>query len=128
MDDNLPESFEKDFSRRGLYRMKQFYETYHLNSECCNLWYASAHKIANKPKVSPQEAQLQYTENRENKFLSAVLAQIPWSNHLEMLTKPEGFDRMVKKRQGKPITNFERTLPIESYLGQHITDQEEISI
>lgn len=118
----------RGFSRRGLYRMKQFYETYRLNSECYNLWYASAHKIADKPKESPPEAQLQYPKNRENEFVSAVLAQIPWSNHLEMLTKPEGIGRMTKNRQGKTITNFERTLPIESYIGQHITDQEGISI
>ncbi len=76
----------RGFSRRSLYRMKQFYETYRLNSECYNLWYASAHKIADKTKMSPREEQLQYTENIENEFVSAVLAQIPWSNHLEILS------------------------------------------
>jgi hypothetical protein len=28
----------KSFNRRGLYRMKQFYETYAAHSECANVW------------------------------------------------------------------------------------------
>ncbi len=145
MDDNLSESFEKDFNRivsliqtarnKAMQKVNEELINLHFsvgkivsNSECCNLWYASAHKIADKPKRPPPEARLQYPENRENIFVSAVLAQIPWSNHLEILTKPEGIDRMMKKRQGKAITNFERTLPIESCIGQHITDQGEVSV
>jgi len=42
----------KGFNRRGLYRMKQFYETY-----------------------------------TDNKFVSTVLTQISWSNHLHILSK-----------------------------------------
>ncbi|GBE18516.1 hypothetical protein BMS3Abin16_01120 [archaeon BMS3Abin16] len=118
----------KGFSRRGLYRMKQFYEAYRLNSECYTFWYESVHKIADKPEGSLSEAHFEGSENREKEFVSAVLAQNLWSNHLEILTKPEGINRMMKKRQGKAITDFERTLPIESYIGQHITDQEGVSI
>lgn len=47
---NYPEF--KGFTRRGLYRMRQFYETYH-----------------------------------RNKFVSAVLTQISWTNHLLILSK-----------------------------------------
>ena len=42
----------KGFNRRGLYRMKQFYETY-----------------------------------KDNKFVSTLLTQISWSNHLHILSK-----------------------------------------
>jgi len=42
----------KDFNRRGLYRMKQFYETY-----------------------------------RDDEFVSALLTQISWTNHLLIMSK-----------------------------------------
>lgn len=42
----------KEFNRRGLYRMKQFYETY-----------------------------------KDNEFVSSVLTQISWTNHLMILSK-----------------------------------------
>ncbi len=44
----------KGFTRRGLYRMRQFYETY-----------------------------------RQKQFVSAVLTQISWTNHLLILSKPK---------------------------------------
>ena len=59
----------KGFNRRGLYRMKQFYETYY--------------KIEN---VSSLRTQLQQPEKEEDTFVSAVLTQITWTNHLEILS------------------------------------------
>ena len=41
----------KGFTRRGLYRMKQFYETY-----------------------------------RDDEFVSALLTQISWTNHLQIMS------------------------------------------
>lgn len=49
--ENYPEI--KGFTRRGLYRMKRFYETY---------------------------------KTHDNEFVTTVLTQISWSNHLEILT------------------------------------------
>jgi predicted nuclease of restriction endonuclease-like (RecB) superfamily len=47
----------KGFNRRGLYRMKQFYETY-----------------------------------RDNEFVSALLTQISWTNHLTILSKTKSIE------------------------------------
>jgi predicted nuclease of restriction endonuclease-like (RecB) superfamily len=47
----------KGFNKRGLYRMKQFYETY-----------------------------------RENEFVSALLTQISWTNHLTILSKTKSIE------------------------------------
>lgn len=66
----------KGYNRRGLYRMKQFYETY-----------------CNTPIVSSLMRQLQSTENHEIKFVPSLLtqltdirdtmlAQIGWTHHL----------------------------------------------
>jgi predicted nuclease of restriction endonuclease-like (RecB) superfamily len=92
------------FTRRGLYRMKQFYETYSVDSDCFNLWLEiQAEKEnsqfvslpATQPKntgendnsiVSPLATQLQISDNKHNKFVSSVLTQITWSNHMEILS------------------------------------------
>lgn len=60
----------KGFNRRGLYRMKQFYETY-----------------SNPQIVSTVVTQLQITENEAHKFVSTLLTQIQWSAHLHILSK-----------------------------------------
>ncbi len=73
----------KGFDRRGLYRMKQFYQTYQ-----------------NTSIVSMPLTQLQNTENQENTIVSAVLTQfknqdiretilvkVGWSNHLTIFGK-----------------------------------------
>src|ERR1035437_3438624 len=78
----------KGFNRRGLFRMKQFYETY------------SAPEI-----VSTLVTLLQSTENKENKLVSTpltlietlekksenlilkLLSQLQWSSHLHILSK-----------------------------------------
>jgi len=97
----------KGFNRRGLYRMKQFYETYCSESEFYKLWYnLQDNEKSNitsqivsplatqlqKPEkkedtfVSPLATQFQKPEKKENTFVSAVLTQITWTNHLEILS------------------------------------------
>lgn len=75
----------KGFSRRGLYRMKQFYETYSPDSECYRVWIPTQQT---KPPqiVSAVVTQLQTIENQQDTFVSAVLTQISWTNHLEILS------------------------------------------
>ena len=71
----------KGFNRRGLYRMKQFFEIY------------SADSI-----VSPVMAQLQMTENQINEIVpsamtqfeisdirTTILAQVSWTHHLTLI-------------------------------------------
>lgn len=92
------------FTRRGLYRMKQFYETYSEDSDCYKLWldvYAEKENsqfvspVATQSKstigndkliVSPMATQLQTADNKHNKFVSTLLTQINWTNHLEILS------------------------------------------
>jgi len=85
------------FNRRGLYRMKQFYETYNTNSDCYLLWLKTqnskvssltSHETENDTlvNVSAVPTHLPDTENQKNAFVSAVLTQISWSNHLEILS------------------------------------------
>lgn len=92
------------FTRRGLYRMKQFYDTYSLDSDCFKFWleiqaenensqFVSpvATQIKNTGEndnsiVSPLATQLQVSDNKHNIFVSTVLTQITWSNHMEILS------------------------------------------
>ena len=92
------------FNRRGLYRMKQFYETYSIDSDCYKLWIeiqAKGAQISNvsptvtqiktdkksqKLIVSPLATQLQNHENEPSKFVFTLLTQITWSNHMEILS------------------------------------------
>jgi predicted nuclease of restriction endonuclease-like (RecB) superfamily len=60
----------KGFNRRGLYRMKQFYEVYSDNE------FVSQVVIKN-----------QNVDREGDKFVSAVLTQISWTNHLLILAK-----------------------------------------
>jgi len=60
----------KGFNRRGLYRMKQFYE------------------VCSDPTiVSPLMTQLQKVDNEGDRFVSALLTQISCTNHLLILAK-----------------------------------------
>ena len=86
------------FTRRGLYRMKQFYETYSPESECYQVWQKTQKNI--EPQiVSALPTQLQDEQNQQDKivspmvtqfepnlFLTEVLAKISWSIHLEILS------------------------------------------
>ncbi len=103
------------FNRRGLYRMKQFYETYKFDSECVKLWMelqnpkvSAVPTLLKKKKkneiVSPSATQLKKkknavltkvsavptllddSENNSEQFVSALLTQISWASHLEILS------------------------------------------
>ncbi|MDP3433056.1 MAG: PDDEXK nuclease domain-containing protein [Bacteroidota bacterium] len=86
------------FNRRGIYRMMQFYETYDLSSDCFLLWVQSQTPIVSPlatqlltheddiGKVSPMATQIQDIYYQHNKFVSAVLTQISWTNHLEIFS------------------------------------------
>lgn len=90
----------KGFNRRGLYRMKQFFESYDTSSECFILWLnlqnqkmsppasqTSRAENATKSIASTPLTQLQDVHNQYDKFVSAVLTQIGWMNHLIILSK-----------------------------------------
>jgi len=80
------------FNRRGLYRMKQFFEIYNIDSECFLLWLSVNNSI-----VSPAATQLENTEMEKvspaatqmemhNNFLNNILLKISWTNHLEIFS------------------------------------------
>lgn len=104
------------FTRRGLYRMKQFYETYFSGSDCFKLWVelygnekynqnvspvatqtAKNHilssaliPIQNKSQkqiVSSAMTQLQSTDIQYVEFVSSLMTQISWTHHLMLLSK-----------------------------------------
>lgn len=81
------------FNRRGLYRMKQFFELYTLNSEVFKLWLDTtkvsppATQIESGKKVSAVRTQLQDNDNQHNKFVSSVLTQISWTHHRLIFSK-----------------------------------------
>lgn len=93
----------KSFNRRGLYRMKQFYETYcpgskfdimlqnitSLNIENQNSKNGSAPPThLNFEFVSTALTQLKNSNNSGNTtIVSTVLTQLGWSNHLHILSK-----------------------------------------
>lgn len=90
----------KGFNRRGLYRMKHFFESYNASSECFLLWLSlqkqnvsplvtqnSTTENNQETIVSAPLTQLQGADNQHNKFVSAVLTQIGWMNHLMILSK-----------------------------------------
>lgn len=101
---NSPEL--KGFTRRGLYRMKQFYETYSPDSECFQIWNRTQ-KNKLPEIVSSVGTQLQDQENqqdavvsamptqsensagRQNNFLSSVLTKISWTNHREIFARAQ---------------------------------------
>jgi predicted nuclease of restriction endonuclease-like (RecB) superfamily len=60
----------KGFNRRGLYRMRQFFETY------------TAPEF-----VSPLVTQMKKTENEALEFVSTLVTQLGWTHHLLILSK-----------------------------------------
>lgn len=68
----------KGFNRRGLYRMKQFYEVY-----------------SEDQLVSTVLTQFKMSDNQSNKFVSTVLTQIPWSSHLHILAKTKTLEEKL---------------------------------
>ena len=61
----------RGFTRRGLYRMKQFYETYAPDSECFQVWQKTQAQI-----VSTVVTQLQDEQNQQDTIVSAVPTQL----------------------------------------------------
>lgn len=94
------------FNRRGLYRMKQFYETYsdpqfvsplvtqleaYFNSnkelsKVSSLPTQLKKSKSKSKKVSAVGTQLPDIELLKDKFVTTVLTQISWANHLEILS------------------------------------------
>ncbi len=97
------------FTRRGLYRMKQFYEKYSVSefvspmAALLQTYFKNkteAQKVSALPtqlktkkkagkankKVSALPTQLQDNEFLHGQFVSALLTQISWANHLEILS------------------------------------------
>ncbi|NBA85085.1 DUF1016 family protein [Emticicia sp. CRIBPO] len=80
---------QNGFNRRGLYRMKQFFETYSLQGFMLPLTpliqsYFNENK--NLTIVSAVPTQLMYTTELHQKFILGILTQITWTNHLEILS------------------------------------------
>lgn len=106
------------FNRRGLYRMKQFYETYCTGSECYGIW--NDLQDNSKPNmlsqiVSAVPTQIQQSEKEEDTFVSAVLTQISWSNHLEILsgcksTEEKLFYLVMTKREHWSMRELRRQI------------------
>jgi predicted nuclease of restriction endonuclease-like (RecB) superfamily len=80
----------KGFNRRGLYRMKQFYDTYNVGSDCFKTW-----NELQQPIVSAMRTQLNEEEKDETKFVSAVLAQISWTNHRLIISKTKSAEEKL---------------------------------
>lgn len=68
----------KGFNRRGLYRMKQFFETY-----------------SDSKFVSTLATQLQKTENETIPFVTTLLTQLHWSSHLHIISKTKTAEEKI---------------------------------
>ena len=107
------------FNRRGLYRMKQFYETYNIDSDCFALWLSVNHLNVSPPatqlqsienelyikasavptqlenvkitKVSPLATQI---ENHAN-FLNNLILKLSWTNHMEIFSSCKKAEEIV---------------------------------
>jgi predicted nuclease of restriction endonuclease-like (RecB) superfamily len=80
----------KGFNRRGLYRMKQFYETYSSPEFVTTLLtQLEAYFAENKDhtKVSAVQTQLNRLDLLKEKLVSSLLTQISWTNHRLILSK-----------------------------------------
>ena len=98
------------FNRRGLYRMKQFYEVYsdpqivttvllqlseHEKFDFVSTMPTQRKGSAQNKKVSTLLSQLQSSDNLTYTFVSTVLSQIQWSSHLHILNKAKSTDEKL---------------------------------
>jgi predicted nuclease of restriction endonuclease-like (RecB) superfamily len=111
------------FNRRGLYRMKQFYETYSMDSGCYSSWLEIQAREKQQPNVSPVATQIEMPEIADVEFVSpmatqlqspekehvkfiVLLTKITWTNHLEILSatkvSEERLFYLLTTAQGKP--------------------------
>lgn len=107
IESKLPEM--RGFNRRGLFRMKQFYETYSTPELVSTLLTQSESKIIVSPVVtqlqlsdikdnvivSPVVTLLQTEEKLLNKFVSGLLTKISWTNHLLILSKTKSLEEKL---------------------------------
>ena len=89
----------KGFNRRGLYRMRQFYDAYAPSSACVEFWKEQqAHQaeteeailLNKKVKNSIVSSALTQFENADKQhiaFMSSVLTRLSWTQHLMILSK-----------------------------------------
>lgn len=101
------------FNRRGLYRMKQFFETYSDNKFVSTVM-TQIQTIDNKGSkiVSAMPTQLEIKKKKnskvsatptllsdqitfQRKFLDNILAQISWTNHLEILSATKSVEEKI---------------------------------
>ncbi len=137
----LHEPSLKGFTKRGIYRMVQFYDTY-SNPEFV-VTVTPQLKMLENSNVSTVLTQIESDENQLNVFVSSLMTQISWSHHLEiisscktaeeklfymLMTKKERWSVRDLRRQIKAST-FERTMlgnqhveQIQKHIPQDITN------
>ena len=137
----LHEPSLKGFTKRGIYRMVQFYDTY-SNPEFV-VTVTPQLKMLENSNVSTVLTQIESNENQLNVFVSSLMTQISWSHHLEiisscktaeeklfymLMTKKERWSVRDLRRQIKAST-FERTMlgnqqveQIQKHIPQDITN------
>lgn len=137
----LHEPSLKGFTKRGIYRMVQFYDTY-SNSEFV-VTVSTQLELLEKSNVSSLMTQNKNTNNQLNVFVSSLMTQISWTHHLEiisscktaeeklfymLMTKKERWSVRDLRRQIKAST-FERTMlgnqqveQIQKHIPQEITN------
>ena len=127
------------FNRRGLYRMKQFYETYNIDSDSFTLWLDINNlKVSAVPtqmenseitKMSALLTQSQLLENQFDKFVSALLTQIVWMNHLQILSKTKTaeeklFYLMTTLKEKYSTRELERALKTAAFERTMLSNQQ----
>jgi predicted nuclease of restriction endonuclease-like (RecB) superfamily len=86
----------KGFNRRGLYRMKQFYETYssHEFVSILNLYLQNPDNQFSTI-VSTPVTQLSAIENKDLQIVTPLVTQINWANHLLILSKTKSAEEKI---------------------------------
>jgi predicted nuclease of restriction endonuclease-like (RecB) superfamily len=120
------------FNRRGLYRMKQFFETYSVDSDCYQLWL-NVQNTGQNPIVSPTATQLKTAKTSDNVivsslptqlqnannqyivFVSSLMTQISWTHHLMILSKTKSseeklFYLLLAKKEKLSVRELEKQL------------------
>lgn len=128
------------FNRRGLYRMRQFYELHHQDSAVFNLWLNIVSPTATLFKYADnqlfEKVSSLATQSEKHKFyLENLLIKLSWTNHLEIFSsikKPEEIlfycmyclkEKWTKaelRRQIKTAT-FERSLLAKNQLSSEVS-------
>lgn len=75
----------KGFNRRGLYRMKQFYETY-CDSPIVSSSMTQLQQLSNQQPTFVSSAMTQFTPTDIRK---SILSKIGWTHHLILISRPK---------------------------------------